>query len=178
MCINILLKYMRFLYKTGHLHMWRSARERFFMPDAPYVLSWEEKIQFLKNLKSLRCPTGYVSNLYNRIVDGKLRGLKSHDYHILLQQLLPVCLRNLGDAEMMGAIVRISRLFRRLCRKVVDSGTEEQLLADVTEVLVSLEKVFPLAFFDIMVHLTIHLVEELFICGPVHTRWMYPYKQY
>jgi len=28
------------------------------------------------------------------------------------------------------------------------------------------------------VHLTVHLVEELFICGPVRTRWMYPYERY
>jgi hypothetical protein len=54
------------------------------MPDAPYVLSREDKMQFLKNLKNLRYPTGYVSNLYNRIADGKMRGLKSHDYHVML----------------------------------------------------------------------------------------------
>lgn len=29
-----------------------------------------------------------------------------------------------------------------------------------------------------MVHLTIHLDEELFLCGPVHVRWMYPYERY
>ena len=36
----------------------------------------------------------------------------------------------------------------------------------------------PPSFFDIMSHLPNHLVEELFICGPVHTRWMYPYERY
>jgi len=29
-----------------------------------------------------------------------------------------------------------------------------------------------------MVHLTIHLAEEVFICGPQYTRWMYPYERY
>jgi hypothetical protein len=148
------------------------------MPDAPYVLSQEDKLQFLQNLKNLRCLTGYVPNLYNRITDGKVRGLKLHDYYILLQQLLLVCLCNLGDAEVMGSIVCLSRLFCRLCAKVVDSGMEAQLLADATEVLVSLEKVFPPSFFEIIVHLTIHLVEELFICGPIQTQWMYPYERY
>jgi hypothetical protein len=30
------------------------------------------------------------------------------------------------------------------------------------------------AFFDIMTHLTLHVVEELDVCGLVHARWMYP----
>jgi hypothetical protein len=154
------------------------AGDQFFMADAPYVLSREDRLQFFQNMKNLQCPSGYVSNLPNRIMDEKIRGLKSHDYHIMLQHLLLVCLRNLGNAEVMGSIVRLSRLFHRLCAKVIDPGTEGQLMTNAAEVLVSLEKVFPPAFFDIMVHLTVHLVEELFLCGPVQTRWMYPYERY
>jgi hypothetical protein len=30
------------------------------------------------------------------------------------------------------------------------------------------------AFFDVMTHLVLHVVEELDICKPVHNRWMYP----
>ena len=41
-----------------------------------------------------------------------------------------------------------------------------------------LEKEFPPAFFDIMSHLPYHLVEQLFHCEPVHTRWMYPFERY
>ena len=41
-----------------------------------------------------------------------------------------------------------------------------------------LEKVFPPSFFDIMSHLPIHLVQQLDICGPVHSRWMYPMERY
>jgi len=36
-----------------------------------------------------------------------------------------------------------------------------------------LEITMPPSFFDIMVHLIFHLVDELDMCGPVHTRWMY-----
>jgi hypothetical protein len=36
-----------------------------------------------------------------------------------------------------------------------------------------LEMIMPLSFFDIMVHLILHLVDELDMCGLVHTRWMY-----
>ena len=31
----------------------------------------------------------------------------------------------------------------------------------------------PPSFFDVMSHLVLHLVEELELCGPVHTRWIY-----
>ena len=31
----------------------------------------------------------------------------------------------------------------------------------------------PSGFFDVMSHQVLHLVEELELCGPVHTQWMY-----
>jgi hypothetical protein len=107
-----------------------------------------------------------------------MRGLKSHDYHILLQQILPVCLRNVGDRGVVAAIMKISRVFQRLCAKAVQRDSKEKFMEEVAETLACLERQFPPAFFDIMVHLTVHLVEELFICGPVHTRWMYPYERF
>ena len=41
-----------------------------------------------------------------------------------------------------------------------------------------LEKELPPAFFDVMTHLLVHLVEEFDICGPIHARWMYPMEKY
>ena len=37
---------------------------------------------------------------------------------------------------------------------------------------------FPPTFFDIMVHLIVHLVREIKCCGPVYLRWMYPVERY
>jgi len=37
---------------------------------------------------------------------------------------------------------------------------------------------FPPAFFDIMVHLIVHLVREIKCCGPVYLRWMYLVERY
>ena len=37
---------------------------------------------------------------------------------------------------------------------------------------------FPLAFFDIMIHLIVHLVKEIKCCSPVYLRWMYPVERY
>jgi len=62
--------------------------------------------------------------------------------------------------------------------KMIHCDNKDQLMEDVAKTLASLECEFPPSFFDIMVHLTMYLMEELFICGLVHTRWMYLYKRY
>lgn len=48
---------------------------------------------------------------------------------------------------------------------------------DIVETLCMLERFFPPSFFDIMVHLTIHLAQEALIGGPVQYRWMYPFER-
>ena len=148
------------------------------MPDAKYVLSKPDRDKFLKILKSLRMPRHYSSSLFSKISSGKLTGLKSHDYDVLLQVILPLCLRNIGDPATTAAVVRVSRIFKKICSKTVDVNTREALFVECVETQCLLEKEFPPAFIDVMVHLTIHLVEELFLCGPVHVRWMYPYERY
>ena len=62
--------------------------------------------------------------------------------------------------------------------KVVNPAQKAQYMEDVAETLSTLEREFPPSFFDIMVHLMLHLVEELFVCAPMHTHWMYPYERY
>ncbi len=41
----------------------------------------------------------------------------------------------------------------------------------VVETLSMLKVWFPLAFFDLMIHLMIHFMDELEICGPISIRW-------
>jgi hypothetical protein len=158
------------------LRQFQNNRDRLWQLDAPYVLSPADRRVFLNTLKSVKFPSGYVSNLYNQISDAKLRGLKSHDFHVMIQQVLPVCLRNVGDPRVVNTIMRLSRVFQRLCAKVISKNSKDQLLQDVAKTLARLERDFPPAFFDIMVHLIEHLAEEVFICGPAHMHWMYPFE--
>jgi len=153
-------------------------QDRLFMLNASYILSTEHKLKVFKALKNLRIPTNYVSALHKKIVKGKLSGLKSHDFHILLQQILPLRFRKVSNKALTWTIVRLSRVFRKLCTKIVDVGQKSQLTADCAKTICMLEKEMPPFFFDIMSHLSNHLVEELFLCGPVHNRWMYPYERY
>ena len=44
--------------------------------------------------------------------------------------------------------------------------------------LCRLEMVFSPAFFDIMMHLTVHLAKEAKDGAPMYYRWMYPVERY
>jgi hypothetical protein len=54
----------------------------------------------------------------------------------------------------------------------------DKLASSIKETLCQLEMVFPPAFFDIMIHLLVHLAEEAKLGGPVCYRWMYPVERY
>ena len=84
----------------------------------------------------------------------------------------------MSNKNLASAIVRLSHVFRKLCGKTMNIADEVQLKEDAAETMCMLEREMPPSFFGIMSHLPNHLVEELFLCGPVHTRWMYSYERY
>ena len=154
----------------------RFESKRTYLPPACYKLSTMEKKVFCQTLSQLKVPYGYSSNLRNLVSmeDLKLYGLKSHDYHALMQQFLPVSLRSILPKHVRNSIYRSSFIFNALCSKVVDVPS----LDEIVVTLCLFEKYFPLSFFDIMVHLTVHLVREVRLCGPVYFRWMYPFERF
>jgi len=78
-----------------------------------------------------------------------------------MQQLLPLCLRGLMDQRTRIAIMRFSHIFRRICSKVLDPADMGTLKEDAAITMCMLEMTMPPSFFDIMVHLILHLVDEL-----------------
>ncbi|GKF27053.1 putative transposon, En/Spm-like protein, partial [Tanacetum coccineum] len=52
----------------------------------------------------------------------------------------------------------------------------DKLQLELVVTLCLLEKFFPPLFFDIMIHLTMHLTMEVKSCGPICFRWMYPFE--
>ncbi|KAL6321680.1 hypothetical protein AAG906_031189 [Vitis piasezkii] len=132
----------------------RFESNRTYLPPACYTLSKAEKKVFCQTLSQLKVPEGYCSNMRNLVSmeDLKLYGLKSHDYHALMQQLLPVSLRSVLPKHVRHAICRLSFFFNALCSKVVDVAALDKLQNDVVVTLCLLEKYFPPSFFDIMLH--------------------------
>ena len=162
-----------------HLWMTRDPNNanRMLKPAANYVLSAQEFDIFCTRLENLKVPSNYCSEIGSHIRNRKFGALKSHDYHILMQTLLPLALRGLMDVNTRMAIMRVCRIFRRLCCKVWDPAQEDNLREDVAITMCLMEINFPLTFFDVMSHHPVHLVEELFVLGPTQVRWMYPIER-
>ncbi|KAL0544657.1 hypothetical protein IC582_019775 [Cucumis melo] len=80
-----------------------------FIPPACYTLTKKEKWFLLKTLSEMKVPQGYSSNVRNlvSIEDSKLNGLKSHDFHVLLQQLLPIAIRSMLPKHVRYVIPRL-----------------------------------------------------------------------
>ncbi|CAL9018480.1 unnamed protein product, partial [Prunus brigantina] len=150
------------------------------LPPGPWNLSRAEKREVCNSFYGMKVPESYSSNIKNLVSlqDSKLLGLKSHDSHTLMQQLLPVAIRSVLEKPARYAITRLCFFFNAICAKTVDVSNLDKLEEDVVVTLCLLEKYFPPSFFDIMVHLVVHLVREVRLCGPVYFRWMYPFERY
>ncbi|XP_016748050.1 uncharacterized protein [Gossypium hirsutum] len=151
-----------------------------YIPQACYTLASKERDIFLSILKNLKVPDGYASNISRcgNLKDHKLSNLKSHDGHILMQDLLPICLRGVIEKKMLSVITNLSDFFKRLCAKSLDPQEVDQLQIQVVLTLCEMEKIFPPSFFTIMIHLIIHLPTEIKLGGPVQYRWMYLIERY
>ncbi|KAI5329311.1 hypothetical protein L3X38_028708 [Prunus dulcis] len=150
------------------------------LPPGPWNLSRAEKREVCNSFYGMKVLEGYSSNIKNLVSlqDSRLLGLKSHDCHTLMQQLLAVAIRSVLEKPARYAITRLCFFFNAICAKTVDVSKLDKLEEDVVVTLCLLEKYFPPSFFDIMVHLVVHLVREVRLCGPVYFRWMYPFERY
>jgi hypothetical protein len=109
-----------------------------------------------------------------KLKDRTIFGLKSHDSHILMQQLLPIALRKSLPDKVVRPLVELSTFFRGICSIKLSQEDMDRLQGDVCITLCKLEQEFPPGFFTSMVHLVVHLVRECRLGGPVQYRWMYP----
>ena len=108
----------------------------------------------------------------------KISGLKSHDFHILLETLLPLAIDGLLPEEVSKPLIVLSNFFKALCSKVLSVDDLEKMESQIAIALCQLEMIFPPSFFDVMMHLPVHLASEAMIAGPVQYRWMYPIERY
>ena len=98
----------------------------------------------------------------------KLVGLKSHDCHVLMQQLLVMAIRDIVPNKVRHTITRLCFFFKAICSKVIDPVKLDDLENEAAIISCQLEMYFPPSFFDIMVHLIVHLVRETRLCGPIY----------
>ena len=118
-------------------------------------------------MKRLKFPDGYAAGLKRavNVKTGKLNGLKSHDYHIIMERLLPVMFRGYLNDDVWSTLAELSYFYRRLCAKEIMKGMMEKLEKEVPVLLCKLEKIFPPGFFNPMQHPLIHLPYEAKVGG-------------
>ncbi len=72
-----------------------------------------------------------------------LNEMKSHDYQIMMQDVLPNGMRHLMEKGCKTTIIRVCHVFKRLCTKVVDPRLMVDLKKEVAHTLVLLKQEFP-----------------------------------
>ena len=64
-----------------------------------------------------------------------------------------------------------------ISKKVIDVSILDQLQRDIAKTLYRLEMHFSSTYFDISVHLLIHLVDQIRALGPMYLHQMFPFER-
>jgi len=147
---------------------------------AAYSLRNDQRRQITNFLKNVIVPDGFSSQFKHNISeDGtKISGLKSHDCHVIMEIFIPLAIRGVLPDSICDCISDISEYLKIVCSKKLDVQLLDQWSKQIVITLCKMEQIFPPTFFDVMIHLLIHLADEAKTCGPVQYRWMYPIERY
>ncbi|GJT84926.1 zinc finger, PHD-type containing protein [Tanacetum coccineum] len=110
--------------------------------------------------------------------DTNIMGLKSHDFHVMMQRLLPYELQQYLPDEVAKPIIELCSFFKQICFATLMEDDMLKAQIKVVDILCNLELMYPPAFFDIMIHLVIHLPLEALEGGPIRPRWMFPFERF
>jgi hypothetical protein len=138
------------------------------MPKEKYTLTKSDAKLVCQWVKELKKPDGYESDIgqCSGVRKGTMCGMKSHDCHIFMQNLLLIVFRYLLD-EMWKPLTEISQFFKDLYCHSMEMCDLDRMEQNIPLILCKLEKIFPPSFFDSMEHLPIHLPTEARLGGPV-----------
>jgi len=148
-------------------------------PPACFTLSQKEIEQFFACLVGVKLPYGYAGKI-SRYLDSakqKFSGMKSHDCHVLMTQILPVAIRGIMDVHVRETLFGLCNFFDVISRKSVGVRQLRRLQEEIVVILCELEMYFPPAFFDVMVHLLVHIVEDIIQLGPTFLHSMMPFER-
>nr|XP_033511247.1 uncharacterized protein LOC104093175 isoform X2 [Nicotiana tomentosiformis] len=149
------------------------------LPAACYALSAEEKLKVCSFLANLKVPDAFSSNISRcvNVQEKNIHGLKCHDHHVWLQDIFPVAIRGLLPKEVCDSIIALGKFFKNIYSKCLTIEDLDILEAEIPVILTKLQLVFPPDFFDVMVHLPIHLPSEAKLGGPAQYQNMYPIER-
>ena len=84
-----------------------------------------------------------------------------------MQQLLPLAIRGCLPENVRKAIIRMCFYFNALCSRVLETKSLDELEKQHYVTMCLFEQFFQPSFFNIMVHLTVHLIDQVRLCGSV-----------
>ncbi|XP_056689286.1 uncharacterized protein [Spinacia oleracea] len=150
------------------------------IPRSRFWLTLEKKRLFCRIIKNAKIPQGYASNISRcvQVNEGKITGYKSHDAHFCIYYLLPIALKITLPKDVATPLIRLCHFFKGIWNKAINPRVLDNLHNEIVESLGQLETIFPPSFFTVMVHLPVHLVEEIRLGGPVCSRCMYSIERY
>jgi hypothetical protein len=152
------------------LHPAPQANGKYHLPTTSYNLNPDEKHAICVWLKTLKVSSGFCSNIRSLVSmkDLTLTNYNSHDCHVMLTTFLPIAIRAIKPVFVKMAITRLCYFFNKISQKVIDREELGSLQDFAAETLSQLEMCFPPSFFDIMVHLIVHLVGQIDALGPMY----------
>jgi hypothetical protein len=181
---SILSTYMAFMDKTKYNHKTRKdlaqlcnrssleLKSSSGKPCVLFCLKPKERKVVLIWLQNLEFPDGYGAG-FKRAVNlesGKLSRVKSYDYHIFMERLLPVMFHEYLNDDMWKVLGELSHFYRHLCAKEIKKEMMEKLEKEIPVLICKLEKIFPIGWFNQMQHLLVHLLYEAKLGGPQQYR--------
>jgi hypothetical protein len=140
------------------------------LPTSCITLSRHEKKEFCGFLKNVKVPSGYLMNVSRLISFPDLKvapDVKSHDYHVLIMQMIAVGIWNVIPVNVREAIMNSLFFFNSIGQKILSEKALESLEKRHYETLCILEMYFASVFFDINVYFTTHLIKEIKLLGSV-----------
>jgi len=169
---------LELLCNRPSLHLYQ-RNGKWQRPRAPYCIDKDDKPKILNWFQELKFPDGYASNIRRgvNLLQKKIFGLKSHDFHIFIERILPVAFRGFVPDDIWTCLAELSYFYRQLCAKQISRESILVLQENIAVLICKLEKIFPPGFFNPMQHLIIHLCNEALLGGPVQYRWMYPFER-
>ena len=140
-----------------------------------FVLKKDQRREVCQWVQSLMFPDGYAANLRRGVNVSTCRvlGMKSHDFHIWIERLLPAMTRGFVPEHVWRVLAELSYFFRQLCAKELSWAVIDDLEKVAPLLLCKMEKIFPPGFFLSMQHLILHLPHEAQMGGPMQARWCY-----
>ncbi|KAJ8635817.1 hypothetical protein MRB53_010084 [Persea americana] len=125
---------MKDICKRPGLELYETPNGKIAKPHVKYTLSKKQVEDVCTWIKSLKLPDGYASNIARCVTGGKLQGMKSHDYHVFMERLMPLAFRDLLDKPIWDALTNLSRFFRDICLKTLNEKDMPILEKNIIEI--------------------------------------------